>query len=121
MKVEQPIFLFFVASIYRNWDSPRCLTNTWSPQFHDYTHFHYRKDEPVKWNEVAGSGDVNVITTQCEAYGTVNQGHEYEVPEHRGQQPPGPENEIPVIKSPAYVSASEQKGGKVEETEYEPV
>ena len=110
-----------MASIYRNWDSPRCLTNTWSPQFHYYTHFHYRKDEPVKWSEVAGSGDVNVTTTECEAYGTVNQGHEYEVPEHTGQQPPGPEDEIPVIKSPAYVSASEQKGGKVEETEYEPV
>ena len=70
---------------------------------------------------VTGSGDVNVTTTECEAYGTVNQGHEYEVPEHTRQQPPGPEDEIPVIKSPAYVSASEQKGGKVEETEYEPV
>ena len=85
-----------------------------SPQFHCSTHFHYRKDESVKWSEVAGSGDTNIITTQCEAYGTVNQGHEYEVPEHKGQQLPGPENEIPVIRSPAYVSASEQKGGKVE-------
>ena len=109
------------ASIYRNWDSPRCLTNTCSPQFNYSTNFHYRKDEPVKWSKVASSGDVNITTTECEAYATVNQGREYEVPEHTGQQPSGPENEIPVIKCPAYVSASEQKGGRAEETEYEPV
>ena len=89
--------------------------------FHYYTDFCYRKDEPVKWSEVAGSGDTHIITTQCEAYGTVNQGHEYEVPEHRGQQPPGPEYEILVTKCPAYVPTSEQEGGRVEEAMYEPV
>ena len=79
--------------------------------FHYYTNFHYRKDEPVKWSELAGSGDTNIITTQCEAYATVNQGHEYEVPE----------NEMLVTKCPAYVSTSEQEGGRVEEAMYEPV
>ena len=44
--------------------------------FHYSTNFHYRKDEPVKWSEVAGSGDTTVITTGCEAYVTVNQGHD---------------------------------------------
>ena len=83
--------------------------------FHYYTDFHYRKDEPVKWSEVAGSGDSNIITTQCEAYVTVNQGHEYEVLEHTGQQPPGPENKISVTKCRAYVSTSEQESGRVEE------
>ena len=91
------------------------------PVFHYYTHFHYRKDEPVKWSEVAESGDTNIITTQCEAYVTVNQGHEYEVPELTVQQPPGPENDIPVTKCPAYVPTSEQESGRVEEAMYEPV
>ena len=58
---------------------------------------------PLKWSEVARSGDTNIITTQCEAYVTVNQGQEYEVPEHTGQQPSGLEYEIPVTKCPAYV------------------
>ena len=89
--------------------------------FYYSTDFHYRKDEPVKWSEVAGSGDTNITTTQCEAYVTVNQGHEYEVLEHTGQQPSGPENEIPVTMFPAYVSTSEQEGGRVEEAVYEPV
>ena len=89
--------------------------------FYYSTNFHYRKDEPVKWSEVAGSGDTTVITTQCEAYVTVDQGHEYEVPEHTGQQQPGPEYEIPVTKCPAYVPTSEQEGGRVEEAVYEPV
>jgi len=37
-----------------------------------------RKDKPVKWNAVAKSGDADIITTQCEAYGLANFGHEYE-------------------------------------------
>ena len=89
--------------------------------FHYYTDCHYRKDEPIKWSEVAGSGDTDIITTQCEAYATVNQGHEYEVPEHTAQQPPGPGYEIPVTKCPAYVPTSEQEGGRVEEAVYEQV
>ena len=76
---------------------------------------------PVKWSEVTGSGDTNIITTQCEPYVTVNQGHEYEMPEYTGQQPPGPEYEIPVTKCPANVPTSEQEGGRVEEAVYEPV
>ena len=92
------------------------MTNTCSRY---YTDFYYRKDEPVKWSEVTGSGDTNIITTQCEPYVTVNQGHEYEVPEHTAQQQPGPGYEIPVTKCPAYVSTSEQ--GRVEEAVYEPV
>ena len=87
--------------------------------FYYSNNFHYRKDEPVKWSEVAGSGDINIITTQCEAYVTVTQGHEYEVPDHTGQQPSGPQYEIPVTKCPAYVTTSEQEGGRVEEAEYE--
>ena len=83
----------------------------------------YRKDQPVKWSEVAGSGDVNITTTQCEAYVTVNQGHEYEeVTPHIAQRPPGTEYEIPVTKCPAYVPTSERPdGGRVEEAVYEPV
>ena len=75
----------------------------------------------VEWGEVAGSDDTNITTTQCEAYATINQEHEYEVPEHTGQQPPGPEYEIPVTKCPAYVPTSEQESGRVEEAVYEPV
>ena len=75
----------------------------------------------MKWSEVAGSGDTNITTTQCEAYVTVSHGHEYEVPEHTGQQPSGPGYEIPVTKFPAYVPTSEQEGGRVEEAVYEPV
>ena len=48
-------------------------------------------------------------------------GHEYEVPEYTGQQPPGPESEISVTKCLAYVPTSEQEVGRVEEAEYEPV
>jgi len=76
---------------------------------------------PVKWSEVAGSNDTNIITTQCEAYVTVNLGHEYEVLERTEQQPQGPEYEIPFTKCPAYVPNSEQKGERVEEAVYEPV
>ena len=64
-------------------------------------------------------GDTNIITTQCEPYVTVNQGHEYEVPEYTAQRPPRPEYVIPVTKCPAYVPTSEQ--GRVEEAVYEPV
>ena len=87
--------------------------------FHYYTDFHYRKDEPVKWSEVAGSDDTNITTTQCEAYVTVKLGNKYEVPKHTGQQPPGQGYDIPVIKCPAYVPTSKQ--GRVEEAVYEPV
>ena len=87
--------------------------------FHYYTDFHYRKDEPVKWSEVAGSGDTNITTTQCEAYATVNQGDEYEMPELTGQQPSGLDYEIPVTKCPAYEPTSKQEGGRVEEAVYE--
>ena len=81
-----------------------------------------RKDQPIKWSEVAGSSDVNITTTQCEAYVAVNQAHEYEeVSTHTAQQPPGPEYEIPVTKCPAYVPTSERDSGRVEETVYEPV
>jgi len=38
-----------------------------------------RKDKPVKWSAVAKSGDVDIITTQCEAYGLAEFGHEYEI------------------------------------------
>ena len=89
--------------------------------FYYYTDFHYRKDEPVKWNEIAGSGDTNITTTQCEACVAVNQVHECEVPEHTGQQQPGPGYEIPVTKCPAYVLTSEQEGGRAEEAVYETV
>jgi len=58
-----------------------CL-RTLGAEFPYYTNFHCRKDVPVKWSEVAGSDDTNIITTQCETYTTVNPGHEYEVPEH---------------------------------------
>ena len=81
-----------------------------------------RKDQPIKWSEVAGSSDVNITTTQCEAYVAVNQAHEYEeIPTNTAQQPPGPEYEIPVTKCPAYVPTSERDSGRVEETVYEPV
>ena len=73
---------FSAYGIFRKWNRL-----TLGPVFHYYTNFHYRKDESVKWSEVAGSGDTNIITTQCEAYATVNQGHECEVPELTGQQP----------------------------------
>ena len=89
--------------------------------FYYYTDRHYRKDEPVKWSEVAGSGDTNIITTECEAYVTVKQGDEYEVPEHTGPQLSGSQYEIPLTKFPAYVPTSEQEGGRVEEAVYEPV
>ena len=79
------------------------------------------KDVPVKWSEVAESGETNIIITQCEAYTTVNPGHEYEALELTAAQPQGPEYDIPVTKCPAYVTASEQEGGKVEEAVYEPV
>ena len=82
----------------------------------------YRKDQPVRWSEVAGSGDTNITTTQCVAYVTVNQVHEYEeVTPHTAQRPPGPEYDIPVTKCPAYVPTSEGEGGRVEEAVYEPV
>ena len=81
-----------------------------------------RKDQPIKWSEVAESSDVNITTTQCEAYVAVNQAHEYEeIPTHTAQQPPGPEYEILVTKCPAYVPTSERDSGRVEETVYEPV
>ena len=35
------------------------------------------RSSEVKWSEVAGSGETNIITTQCETYTTVNPGHEY--------------------------------------------
>ena len=76
---------------------------------------------PVKWSEVAGSGETNITTTQCEAYATVNPGHEYEVPEHTAAKSQGPEYDIPVTKCPAYVPTTEQKGERVEEAVYEPV
>ena len=37
-----------------------------------------RKDKPVKWSAVAKSGDADIMTTQCEAYGLAGFGHEYE-------------------------------------------
>ena len=44
-----------------------------------------------------------------------------EVDTHTAEQPPGPENEIPVTKCPAYMTASEQKDERLEEAVYEPV
>ena len=79
------------------------------------------RSSEVKWSEVAGSGETNITATQCETYTTVNPGHEYEVPEHTAAQPQGPEYDIPVTKCPAYVTASEQEGERVEEAVYEPV
>lgn len=97
--------------------NPKCFNRELIQIFTYYTNCHHRKDEPVKWSEV----DTNIITTQCEAYATVNPGHEYEVPGHTAEQPPQPENEIPVTKCPAYVPTSEQEGGRVQEAVYEPV
>ena len=97
------------------------LLPTLGPELPYYTNIYHRKDMPVKWSEVAGSGETNIITTQCETYTTVNPGHEYEALEHTAAQPQGPEYDIPVTKCPAYVTASEQEGGRVEEAVYEPV
>ena len=94
---------------------------TLGPEFHYNINFHHRKDVPVKWSEVAGLDDTNIITTQCESYATVNPGHEYEALEHTAVQPQGPEYDFPVTKCPAYMTASEQEGGRVEEAVYEPV
>ena len=115
--MEDKQLIFSAYGIFRKWN-----TLTLGPLFHYCTNFHYRKDEPVKWSEVAGSGDTTVIATQYEAYATVNElGHEYEVPEHTAQQQPGSEDEISVTKCPAYVPTSEQEGGRVEEAVYEAV
>ena len=68
---------------------------------------------------MAGLHDVDITTTQCEAYATVNQGHEYE--DVKVTQPPTSEYEIPITPCPAYVSTSKQKSGSVQEDEYEVV
>ena len=81
--------------------------------------FHSRKDQPVKWSEVAGLHDVDITTTQCEAYVTVNQGHEYE--DVTVIQPASSEYEIPTTQCPAYVATSKKKSGNVQEGDYEVV
>ena len=84
-----------------------------------YNAFHSRKDQPVKWSEVAGLHDVDITTTQCEAYVTVNQGHEYE--DVTVIQPASSEYEIPTTQCPAYVATSKKKSGNVQEGDYEVV
>ena len=75
-----------------------------------------RKDQPVKWSAVAKSGDADITTTQCEAYGLADLGHEYEELSTSGMtsQPPNPEYEVPNAQCPAYVSTSQQKERVVE-------
>ena len=68
---------------------------------------------------MAGSQDVDITTTQCEAYATVNQGHEYE--DVAVIQPPTSEYKIVITPCPAYVPTSKQKSGSVQEAEYEVV
>ena len=89
------------------------------PNFMVYNAFHFRKGKPVKWSEVAGLNDVDITTTQCEAYVTVNQGHEYE--DVTVIQPPSSEYEIPTTQCPAYVTTSKKKKGNVQEGDYEVV
>jgi len=81
-----------------------------------------RKDQPVKWSAVAKSGDADITTTQCEAYGLADFGREYEeLPtSEMTSQPPNPEYEIPTTQCPAYVPTSQQKE-RVEEGVYETV
>ena len=68
---------------------------------------------------MAGLHDVDITTTQCEAYVTVNQGHEYE--DITVIQPPTSEYEIPTTPCPAYVSTSKQNNESAQEDEYEVV
>ena len=77
-----------------------------------------RKDQPVKLSSVAKSGDADITTTQCEAYGLEDFGHEYE--ELPTSEPPNPECEIPTAHCPTYIPTSQQKE-RVEEGEYETV
>ena len=60
-----------------------------------------RKDQPVKWSALAWSGDADITTTQSEAYGLADFGHEYEeLPtSEMTSQPPNPEYEIPTAQS----------------------
>ena len=76
----------------------------------------------MKWSAVAKSGDVDIITTQCEAYGLADIGHEYEQIPTSGMtsQPPNPEYEIPTAQCLAYVPTSQQRE-RVEEGVYETV
>ena len=78
-----------------------------------------RKDQPVKLSVVAKSGDADITTTQCEAYGLAEFGHEYEeLPTtEMTSQPPNPEYEIPTAQCPAYVPTSQQRE-RVEEGVY---
>ena len=68
---------------------------------------------------MAGLQDADITTTQCEAYATVNQGHEYE--DVTVTKPPTSECEIKITPCPAYVPTSKQKSGSVQEAEYEVV
>ena len=68
---------------------------------------------------MAGLQDVDITTTQCEAYVTVNQGHEYE--DVSVIQPPTTEYDIPITPCPAYVPTSKKKSGSIQEDEYEVV
>ena len=65
---------------------------------------------------MAGLHDVDITTTQCEAYVTVNQGHDVTV-----IQPLSSEYEIPTTQCPAYVTTSKKKSGNVQEGDYEVV
>ena len=87
------------------------------PNFTVYNAFHFRKGKPVKWSEVAGLNDVDITTTQCEAYATVNQGCKYE--DVTVKQPPSSEYDIPSTQCPAYVATSKKKSGSVREDDYE--
>ena len=91
------------------------------PNFMVYNAFHFRKGKPVKWSEVAGLNDVDITTTQCEAYATVNQGRKYK--DVTVTQPPSSETEydIPITQCPAYVTTSKKKSGSVREEDYEVV
>jgi len=75
-----------------------------------------RKDQPVKWSAVNRSGDTDITTTQCEAYGIEDLAHEYEELSTSGMisQRPNPEYEIPNAPCPAYASTSQQKERVVE-------
>ena len=81
-----------------------------------------RKDKPVKWSAVAKSGDADIMTTQCEAYGLADFGHQYEeIPtSEMTSQPPNQEYEIPTAQCLAYTPTSQQKE-RVEEGVYETV
>ena len=68
-----------------------------------------RIDQPVKWSAAAKSGDADITSTQCEAYGLEDFGYEELPTTEMTSQPPNPEYEIPTAQCPAYIPTSQQE------------